>query len=99
MLLRQGGHEVAVARDGAGALALKDFCPRVALLDIGLPDMDGYELGRRLRAQCGAGLRLIALSGYGQGEDKQKAKDAGFEDYLVKPVSIVDVELALSKLA
>ena len=95
-LLRINGHEVLVAYDGASALRLTDKKPDVALLDIDLPDMDGYELGRRLRAQCGAGLRLIALSGYGQSEDKQKAKDAGFEDYLVKPVSIVDLERSLS---
>ena len=60
--------------------------PRVALVDIGLPVMDGYELGRRLRAAL-PGLRLIALTGYGQQKDKQDAKAAGFDHHLVKPIN------------
>jgi CheY-like chemotaxis protein len=72
--------------------------PDVALLDIGLPDMDGYELARRIRAQPDlGGIRLVALSGYGQAEDKKRARVAGFDDYLVKPVELPALQRALAR--
>ena len=70
----------------------------MALLDIGLPDISGYEVGKRLRAKYGFDISLVALTGYGQDEDRQKAADAGFDEHLVKPVSIVDIERTLAKL-
>jgi CheY-like chemotaxis protein len=63
----------------------------VALLDIGLPGMTGYELAQRMRAVSGTSLRLIAVSGYGQAEDKARSRAAGFNAHLVKPVLIDDL--------
>ena len=63
--------------------------PQVALLDIGLPGMDGYELARRLRARPGlARAVLVALTGWGQEEDRRRAREAGFDHHLVKPVEL-----------
>ena len=70
----------------------------MALVDIGLPDIDGYEVARRLRAKYGKSIGLIALTGYGQQDDREKSRDAGFDEHLGKPVSIVDVEHALAQL-
>jgi signal transduction histidine kinase/DNA-binding response OmpR family regulator len=99
-LLELCGHEVDTAADGASGvertLALK---PDVALIDIGLPGLDGYQVARRLRAELGsAGKRpkLIALTGYGQPGDKQRALDAGFDAHLVKPVDYDDLAHLLS---
>ncbi len=84
------GHDSAVAHDAVAALELaRSFQPQVAVLDIGLPVMDGYELARRLRAQHrGAPLRLIALTGYGQEDDRSRAQEAGFDHHLVKPIAL-----------
>jgi signal transduction histidine kinase/CheY-like chemotaxis protein len=98
-LLRHNGHLVRLAYDAPEALALCETqVPDVAILDIGLPTMSGYELGRNIRERWGKDVTLVALTGYGQEEDKQKAREAGFEEHLVKPVSIVDVERVLSEL-
>lgn len=88
--LRRSGHEIATAHDGPEALAIAaQFRPNTALLDIGLPVIDGYELAKRLRALLpDVPLRLIALTGYGQDKDKTKALDAGFDHHLVKPVDL-----------
>jgi CheY-like chemotaxis protein len=81
------GHDVKVALDGPQALtALDGFTPEVAILDIGLPVMDGYELARRVRDKLGAACRLIALTGYGQEHDRRRSHEAGFDAHLVKPV-------------
>jgi CheY-like chemotaxis protein/anti-sigma regulatory factor (Ser/Thr protein kinase) len=87
LMLRAVGHEVRTAHDGPAALreagALR---PEVVLLDIGLPGMDGYEVARRLRQQEGLGQALVvALTGYGQEEDRRRAAAAGFDVHLVKP--------------
>lgn len=98
-LLTHNGHTVTIAHTGFAALEEAEMRrPQVVLLDIGLPDIDGYEVGKRLRAAYGHDIALVALTGYGQEEDKQKAIEAGFDDHLVKPVSIVDVERTLAKL-
>jgi CheY-like chemotaxis protein len=77
-LLRGVGHDVAVAYDGPQALVeAARFNPDIAILDIGLPVMDGYELARRLIATLGRPPYLIALTGYGQENDRQRARDAG----------------------
>jgi signal transduction histidine kinase/CheY-like chemotaxis protein len=83
------GHEVAGAADGPEALALAaEHRPDVALVDIGLPGLDGYALARRLRALPGGdALVLVALTGYGQAESRRRAFEAGFDEYLTKPVS------------
>ena len=88
VLLRHLGHEVAVAHDGAEALqAAASFNPEVVLLDIGLPGMSGYEVAAQLRARPnGQALTLVALTGYGQDEDRRKSAEAGFTLHMVKPV-------------
>ncbi|WP_437297797.1 ATP-binding protein [Sorangium sp. So ce426] len=84
------GYTTRVASDGPSALRIaEEFAPDVALLDIGLPVMDGYELARRLREQpAGERVRLIALTGYGQEADLRRSEGAGFETHLVKPIQI-----------
>jgi PAS domain S-box-containing protein len=94
-LLDAFGHEVRVANDGPQALTLLDAFPAdVVLLDLGLPDMDGYEVARAMRER-GAQIRIVALSGYGRAEDRTATKRAGFDAHLVKPV---DVETLLASL-
>lgn len=87
--LALGGHEVREAPDGAtGLKAAAEARPDVVLIDIGLPDIDGYEVARRLRADRTKGrMALIALSGYGQPQDLKRAFDAGFDTHLTKPVA------------
>jgi PAS domain S-box-containing protein len=91
--LRIEGHEVRVALDGPQALSLaQEFGPTIALLDIGLPVMDGYELAQRLKTDpASAGIQLIAISGYGQEADRRRSLEAGFKEHLVKPVELRDV--------
>lgn len=98
MLLSLQGHETQVAYDAHEALSqVSSFRPDAALLDIGLPGMDGYELARRLRALTGSnGLRLLALTGYGQAEDASRAHAAGFDGHLVKPVELSVLERMLA---
>ena len=88
MLLTMEGHETrAVNTARAALLAVPDFQPEVVLLDIGLPEMDGYEVARRLRAQNGRHrMRLVAVTGYGQPSDRRRAHAAGFDEHMVKPV-------------
>jgi PAS domain S-box-containing protein len=87
-LLRLEGHEVRTASDGPSALELAaSFEPEIVLCDIGLPGMNGYEIAERLRTRSEISrTRLIALSGYGQAEDRRRSKEAGFEFHLTKPV-------------
>jgi PAS domain S-box-containing protein len=86
-LLGGSGHGVRVFHDPVAALqALPGLDPEVAILDIGLPVIDGYELGARIRETCGPGCRLIALSGYGLDADKARSLAIGFAHHLVKPV-------------
>jgi CheY-like chemotaxis protein/anti-sigma regulatory factor (Ser/Thr protein kinase) len=84
------GHEVKTAGDGVGALTLvKGFTPEVAILDIGLPVMDGYELAAQLReALTTVAPHMIALTGYGQPADQERTRAAGFAQHLVKPVDV-----------
>lgn len=97
-ILRRLGHDVRMAYDGPSALvAARDHEAEFILLDIGLPGMDGYEVARRLRED--AGLRdaiIIAVSGYGQPEDRRRSREAGFDQHLVKPV---DLAALLASLA
>jgi CheY-like chemotaxis protein len=90
-------HQFRAAHSAQLALAeLSGFVPRIALLDIGLPDMTGYELARLMRAAAGDSLRLIAVSGYGQPEDRLRSQSAGFNAHLVKPVRIEDLRSILA---
>jgi len=92
MLLRLKGHEVHVAYDGpAGVALVLKATPDCVLVDIGLPGIDGYEVAKRLRAHDRSmqmnGMLLIALTGYGQDEDRIRSEQAGFDHHLVKPVA------------
>jgi CheY-like chemotaxis protein len=87
MLLDMEGHEVSTARDGPEGLELiLDRHPQVALLDIGLPKMNGYELAAAVRERLGNRIKLVAMSGYGQPDDVRNAEIAGFDRHLTKPV-------------
>jgi PAS domain S-box-containing protein len=87
-LLELGGHRVEACADGAGALAaLESFQPEVALVDIGLPGIDGHALARMVRERAdGRRIRLVALTGYGQAQDRERALAAGFDRHVTKPV-------------
>jgi CheY-like chemotaxis protein len=89
-LLAADGHEVRMVHDGASAVELAEtWRPDVMLLDIGLPRLDGYEAARRIRAlPHGEGITLIALTGWGQAEDRARSSEAGFDHHLVKPVDL-----------
>lgn len=84
------GAEVHVARDGPAALAeTASFHPHAILLDIGMPGMNGYEVARRIRGMPGhESVKLIALTGWGEEEDRRLARDSGFDHHLVKPVDV-----------
>jgi two-component system CheB/CheR fusion protein len=86
-ILEVYGHDVRVAYDGAAALQLgESFRPRVAVLDIGMPGRNGYDVARAMRTQQEAPLTLVALTGWGQEADRRRALDAGFDYHLTKPV-------------
>jgi signal transduction histidine kinase/CheY-like chemotaxis protein len=86
LLATASGHDVRVAASAGAALdAIEDFAPQVAILDIGLPDMDGYALAERLRGAAGWRGKLIALTGYGQEADKSRARASGFDLHFTKP--------------
>jgi CheY-like chemotaxis protein len=89
-LLQMLGYETRTAGEAKAALRqLEEFRPQVALLDIGLPDVDGYQLARMMRDKPqGTGLRLVALTGYGQDSDRARASEAGFDEHMVKPVAV-----------
>jgi CheY-like chemotaxis protein len=89
-LLQLEGHDVQIARNGDEALALAETArPQVAIVDIGMPGLNGYEVARRLRAaEWGHGLRLIALTGWGQAQDRERALQAGFDHHCTKPLDL-----------
>ena len=88
VLLGIWGHDVEIAHNGIAALQVaRKFDPELVFLDIGLPEMNGYEVARRLREEAGlARAKFIALSGYGTERDQRRSKEAGFDLHLVKPV-------------
>ena len=89
LLLRQLGHRVDAAEDGQTGLdRLADLRPQVALIDIGLPRLDGYQVAQRARERTGAHTFLIALTGYGQPEDQRRAYQSGFDAHLTKPLRL-----------
>jgi CheY-like chemotaxis protein len=98
MLLSFSGHEVRIAHDGVQALdTMREFRPDVAFLDIGMPQLSGYEVAERVRAEpWGREMKLIALTGWGQADDKVRARSAGFDRHLLKPVDPADVDRLLA---
>lgn len=101
LLLQVQGHEVETAYAPDDALArAREGRHEVVLLDIGLPQMDGYEVARRIRqARPGEDVCLVALTGYGQPEDRRRASEAGFDHHLVKPVDFDAIEKILSAVS
>lgn len=98
-MLEYAGHDVRVAFDPPAALnIIADFQPQIALLDIGLPVMDGYTLGRELCARMSNPPVLIALTGYGQEQDRHRSREAGFAHHLVKPIYFSSLVDLLAKL-
>jgi signal transduction histidine kinase/DNA-binding response OmpR family regulator len=100
-MLRLMGHDVRIVRNGAHALEeAARFRPDVALLDIGMPVMNGYEVARRIRRErWGGAVVLAALTGWGQDEDKRRAAEAGFDAHFTKPVDPNDIETLIARLA
>jgi DNA-binding response OmpR family regulator len=85
-LLDVSGYEVRVAYDGPEAIAAADdFTPAAALLDIGLPHLSGYDIARHVRATRGEAVLLVAITGWGQEEDRRRAREAGFDHHFTKP--------------
>jgi CheY-like chemotaxis protein/anti-sigma regulatory factor (Ser/Thr protein kinase) len=96
-LLGELGCEVKTAQDGERALALvEQFRPDVVLLDIGLPTMDGYEVARQIRARGHHRVLLVAVTGYGQSKDRERAREAGFDHHLLKPAEVHQLQTLLS---
>ena len=99
-LIEKMGHEVRTAVDGASALDVaREFRPALVLLDIGLPQMDGYSLARKLRAEHGPAIVLAALTGYGQERDRRLSQEAGINHHLVKPADPAVVAKLISSIA
>jgi CheY-like chemotaxis protein len=100
MLLKIAGNETATAFDGLAAIELAEtFLPDVVVLDIGLPRLSGHEVAKKLREQpWGAKIKLVAMTGWGQDEDRRKSTEAGFDFHLVKPVDYRALMKLLSEM-
>ena len=101
MMLSIMGHETRTAHDGESAVAeAESFLPEVVLLDIGLPKLNGYEVAQRIREKSwGASMFLIAVTGWGQEEDRQRSTEVGLNVHMVKPVEPAALEKILADLA
>jgi signal transduction histidine kinase len=99
VVLRNEGHEVRVAHDGKAALQLaREAMPEVGLFDIGMPGLDGYQLAAALRREPeGASCLLVAITGWGQEGDRERARQAGFDEHLVKPVDMAQLSAVLAR--
>ena len=99
LLLSLAGHETHIARDGRQALARAEALrPEAILLDLGLPGLSGYEVCRRLRAEPWTrATPIIAITGWGQDDDRQRSKDAGFDGHLVKPIVLAELTALLGE--
>jgi CheY-like chemotaxis protein len=100
ILLQSLGHEVRVANDARGGLAVaREFAPNFAFLDIGLPEINGYQLAAQIRALPGADdIKLVAVSGWGQLKDLVRSQEAGFALHLVKPIELDQIRTVLNGL-
>ena len=97
LLLEALGAQARAVHDGPAALAaLRDFAPHAVLLDLGMPGMDGFEVARAMRAQAGADLRIVALTGWGQQADRARTRAAGFDHHLTKPVDLAALAALLN---
>ncbi|MDX1654847.1 MAG: ATP-binding protein [Candidatus Competibacteraceae bacterium] len=97
LLLRSLGHSVQTAFGGHEALELaRRQTPQIVLLDLGMPEMDGFEVARRLRQAHGPALKLVALTGYGREQDQERVREAGFDHHLLKPARMEDIQALLS---
>jgi PAS domain S-box-containing protein len=98
-LLATEGHEVQTVYNGVRAIeSVKALCPEVAILDIGMPGMNGYETAQQIRSEFGSAIVLIAVTGWGQEEDKKRSKEAGFDYHLTKPIDVLALEQILAQL-
>ena len=100
MLLRAAGHDARVAHDGSSALqAALEFLPRVVLLDIGMPGLDGFDVAKWMRQEPALkNIVLVALTGYGQDSDRQRSRDAGFDHHLTKPANFAKIQQVLATI-
>jgi CheY-like chemotaxis protein len=100
LMLSLLGNDVRTANDGVGAIeAAEQFRPEVILMDVGMPRLNGLDATRRIREQTwGRGMTIIALTGWGQDNDREKSREAGCDGHLVKPVNLPDLEKLLSDL-
>jgi DNA-binding response OmpR family regulator len=99
MLISVRGDAVRTAYDGEQAIELEEsFRPGIVLLDIGLPKVSGYEVARRIRAERGNGVLIIAITGWGQAEDRDRAREAGFDHHFTKPVDFDRLIALLERL-
>jgi len=97
-LLRILGHEVEVVYDGRKGIEIaRSFRPEVVLLDIGLPNLDGYQVARTLREEGFHDTIIIAVSGYGQEEDRKRSREAGMDHHLTKPVDLKTISELISQ--
>lgn len=98
--LQESGHEVKVVNDPIAALeTLEALRPSVAIVDIGMPVMDGYDLAERMRqTAAGRQCRLIAVTGYGQEHDRERSRNAGFSSHLVKPVDLEELSRLVDRV-
>lgn len=101
MMLSLMGHDTRTAHDGESAVeTAESFLPEVVLLDIGLPKLNGYEVAQRIRERpWGASMFLIAVTGWGQEEDRQRSSEVGLNVHMVKPVEPAALEKLLTELA
>jgi len=98
MLIEAAGYQVSIAHSGPDALHMAASCrPHVAILDIGMPGMDGYQVAQKIRSEAwGIHMTLIALTGWGQEDDKRRAQRAGFDHHMTKPVDPAQLDVLLS---
>jgi PAS domain S-box-containing protein len=99
ILLRASGHEVQTVHDGMAALeSSKSFRPDLVILDIGMPKVNGYDVARQIRSRGDSHVTLVAITGWGQEEDKRRARESGFDQHLTKPVDVAALERLLAEM-